>query len=193
MPRRPDPRLEEEILDAAHKLWKKGGEKALTMRRVAIAAGTNTPAVYRRFRDRDDIVRGLLQRIRLEIARELQTGATVEEACERYLDYALNHPWEYELFYQHNYDLNYSPRSRKLAQPITLPARDEMRRKLRERFGDSADNRQSLLMALWMLSHGTAMLLICKSFLPEEEVEARTIFKASIKALLHDGLFVKKV
>ncbi len=55
MPRRPDPDLEGKILDAAQKLWKKGGEKALTMRTVARAAGTNTPAVYRRFRDRDDI------------------------------------------------------------------------------------------------------------------------------------------
>ena len=50
MPRPPDPDLEERILKAARKLWKKGGENALTMRAVAKAAGTkNTPAVYRRF------------------------------------------------------------------------------------------------------------------------------------------------
>ena len=71
MPRRADPELEDKILDAAQKLWKKGGEKALTMRTVARAAGTNTPAVYRRFRDRDDILRGLLQRIRWEIAAQI--------------------------------------------------------------------------------------------------------------------------
>lgn len=72
MPRRPDPDLEGKILNAAQRLWKKGGETALTMRRVAQAAGTNTPAVYRRFRDREDILRALLQRIRLEIAAELE-------------------------------------------------------------------------------------------------------------------------
>ncbi|MGA9307559.1 MAG: helix-turn-helix domain-containing protein, partial [Candidatus Sulfotelmatobacter sp.] len=71
MPRRADPDLEDKILDAAQKLWKKGGEKALTMRTVARAAGTNTPSVYRRFRDRDDILRGLLQRIRWEIAAQM--------------------------------------------------------------------------------------------------------------------------
>ena len=44
MPRHPDPDLEERILKAAHALWRRGGDKALTMRVVARAAGTNTPA-----------------------------------------------------------------------------------------------------------------------------------------------------
>src|SRR2546429_426225 len=44
MPRHPDPDLEERILKAAHTLWKRGGERALTMRAVALAAHTNTPA-----------------------------------------------------------------------------------------------------------------------------------------------------
>ena len=50
MPRHPDPDLEERVLRAADGLWKRGGEHALTMRAVARAAGTNTPAVYRRWR-----------------------------------------------------------------------------------------------------------------------------------------------
>jgi AcrR family transcriptional regulator len=57
MPRQPDPDLQERILNAAQKLWKKGAEKTLTMRAVAKAAGTNTTAVYRRFRNREDILR----------------------------------------------------------------------------------------------------------------------------------------
>jgi TetR/AcrR family transcriptional regulator len=81
VPRRPDPDLEGKILDAAQKLWKKGGEKALTMRAVAKAAGTNTPSVYRRFRDRDDILRALLHRIRLQIAASLETATSPEEGC----------------------------------------------------------------------------------------------------------------
>ena len=66
MPRRPDPDLEALILKAAQKLWRKGGEKALTMRAVAKAARTNTPSVYRRFRTREDILRALLHRVRLD-------------------------------------------------------------------------------------------------------------------------------
>ena len=52
MPRQIDPEVEGRIIQAARKLWHKGGEKALSMRAVAKAAGTNTPAVYRRFRNR---------------------------------------------------------------------------------------------------------------------------------------------
>ncbi|PYP82066.1 MAG: TetR/AcrR family transcriptional regulator, partial [Blastocatellia bacterium AA13] len=55
MPRQPDPELEGRILHAADVLWRRGGEQALTMRAVAQAAGTNTPAVYRRFKNREDL------------------------------------------------------------------------------------------------------------------------------------------
>jgi AcrR family transcriptional regulator len=192
VPRQPDPELEVKILNAAQKLLKKGGEKALTMRAVASAAGTNTPAVYRRFRDREDILRGLLQRIRQEITAELEKAESPEEGCERYLDYALKHPWEYELFYQHDYELHDSPRSR-LRDSIGRPARGVMKRKLQERLGDAAEDNERLLTALWMLGHGTAMLIIVKSITPEEAPEARRIFTASVRTLLRDAEFIRKL
>jgi AcrR family transcriptional regulator len=186
--RRADPDLEGEILNAAQKLWKKGGEKALTLRAVARAAGTNTPAVYRRFRDRDDILRGLLQRIRLEIAAALERGASAEESCERYLDYALSHPHEYELFFQHNYDLHHSPRSSRAGVKLVgQPARDAMRRKLTERLGGVPADHERLLTALWMVVHGAAMLLIGKLILPGEEAEARAVFRKTVAELLGSG------
>jgi AcrR family transcriptional regulator len=189
MPRRPDPDLEKKILDAAQKLWKKGGEKALTMRGVASAAGTNTPAVYRRFRDRDDILRALLDRIRQEIAAALKKGSTPEEACECYLNFALAHPREYELFYQHNYELNYSARARgRRVEAIGRPARDVMTRMLIEKFGESSDNHGRLLMASWMLGHGAAMLIIAKSILPEEQEEARAVFRTAVSELLSERI-----
>src|SRR5436309_2943122 len=49
MARHSDPELEDRILQAARKLWHDGGEEALSMRAVAKAAGTNTPAVYMRW------------------------------------------------------------------------------------------------------------------------------------------------
>jgi AcrR family transcriptional regulator len=185
VPRRPDPDLEGKILDAAQKLWKKGGEKALTMRAVAAAAGTNTPSVYRRFREREDILRGLLQRVRLEIAAELECAGSPEEGCERYLDFALRHRHEYELFYQHNYELHYSPRSKRAGVKLAgQPARDAMRRKLTEKFGESADDHERLLTALWMVVHGAAMLLIAKTILPKDAAEARSVSAAAVAAVL---------
>ena len=185
MPRRPDPDLEGRILDAAQKLWKKGGEKALTMRAVARAAGTNTPSVYRRFRDRDDILRGLLTRFRLEIAAFLEDAVSPEDGCEKYLEFALSHPREYELFYQHDYELFHSPRSRR-PKP-GQPARDAMRRKLLGKLGGTAADHESLLMALWMVGHGAAMLLIDKSILPEAAAAARVTFTKTVAALIEQA------
>jgi AcrR family transcriptional regulator len=180
LPRLPDPDLEEEILDAAQKLWKKGGEKALTMRAVAKAAGTNTPSVYRRFRDRDAILRGLLQRIRLEFAALLQGASSVEEGCERYLDHALSHPREYELFYQKEHELFHSARS------VQRPGRDAIQRKLVERFGGSGADQSQRQLALWMVAHGAAMLLIAKTLLPAEANEARKVFTRTVQTLLRE-------
>ncbi|MFZ0138808.1 MAG: TetR/AcrR family transcriptional regulator [Candidatus Sulfotelmatobacter sp.] len=191
MPRRADPDLEDKILDAAQKLWKKGGEKALTMRTVARAAGTNTPAVYRRFRDRDDILRGLLQRIRWEIAAQLEGISSPEEGCERYLDYAVSHPREYALFFQKEYELFYSARSLRAGfKPTVLPVRDVMRQKVAERLGGASGDHERVVMALRMVVHGAAMLLIEKAILPEDAAEARAVLTASVAALLSaaDGL-----
>ena len=105
MPRQADPELEDRILKAAHRLWKKGAGKALTMRAVAKVAGTNTPAVYRRFRSREDILRALLLRIRQDLIDTITAARSIEEAGERYLDFALNHPHEYELYFQKEYEL----------------------------------------------------------------------------------------
>jgi AcrR family transcriptional regulator len=180
LPRLPDPDLEGKILDAAQKLWKKGGEKALTMRAVAKAAGTNTPSVYRRFRDRDDILRGLLQRIRQEFAALLRDASSVEEGCERYLDHALSHPREYELFYQREHELFRSARS------VPRPGREAIKRKLMERFGGSGADQSQRQLALWMVAHGAAMLLISKTLLPEETEEVRGVFTKTVATLLRE-------
>jgi len=189
VPRRPDPDLEGRILDAAQRLWKKGGEQALTMRAVAKAAGTNTPSVYRRFRDRDDILRGLLQRVRLEMAALVKGAASAEEGCERYLDFALSHPREYELSFRHEHDLFRSARSKRAGmKPVGRPSREAMQRKLTEKLGGKAGDHEDLLTALWMVVHGAAMLMIERLILPEEEAQARKVFTETVAALLgQDG------
>lgn len=185
MPRQADPELEGKILEAARKLWKKGGAKGLTMRAVARAAGTNTPSVYRRFRHRDDILRALLQRIRLELAAELQAGSSPEESCERYLDFALHHPHEYELFYLHEYELFHSARSSRAGVRLaSRPGRNVMKQKLAEKFGGTPDDHEDMVTALWMITHGAAMLLIAKTILPKDVAAARAVFTQAVAALL---------
>jgi AcrR family transcriptional regulator len=188
MPRRPDPDLEAQILKAARMLWKKGGDKALTMRAVAQASGTNTPAVYRRFRHRDDILRALLQRVRVELAAVIESVSSPEEACECGLDYALSHPREYQLFFQKEYELFHSPRSGYAGSKPSRPAQEAVKRKLAEKLGGSPEDHGKLAWALFMIVHGAAMLMIAKTILPKDAEQARAVFTASVAALLRNGL-----
>jgi AcrR family transcriptional regulator len=192
MARQPDPDLEDRILNAARKLWKKGAGKALTMRAVARAAGTNTPAVYRRFPRREDILRALLQRTRQEIFRQLDSASSVEEACERYLDYSLSNPHEYELYYLHEYELFFSGRP---ARGATLnqifkqkrPAVELMKGKLAAQLSGPPDDYACLTLAIWALLHGTVMLLIAKTIQPQHAAEMRSACRTSVETLLREA------
>src|SRR5215472_12898796 len=97
MPRRINPELENRILQAARTLWHRGGETALNMRAIAKAAGTNTPAVYRRFRKREDILRALVELYQRELFERLQPCRSLHEMAQVFLKFALERPREYEL------------------------------------------------------------------------------------------------
>jgi len=184
MPRHPDPGLEERILNAAAKLWKKGAEKTLTMRAVAKAAGTNTPAVYRRFKDRTDILHALLRRLQKDVADVVRASQSAEDACERFLEFAVSHPHEYELFYEHAYQLPH---------PVRGPMREHrptmalMEVRLAERLGGTPEEHTRLALALWAVTHGTAMILISKSIPDEHAAELRSVFSSTVKSMVRNA------
>jgi AcrR family transcriptional regulator len=152
LPRQADPQLEQRILDAACRLWSRGGEAALTMRGVAKAAGTTTPTVYERYHDRDDILRAVRIQTRVELFAVLSRTRTITQACERYLEFALEHPHAYEVLFDG------------FAQAPSLhepwPSFNLMRQRLTERLGGTPRERTRLMLSVWSLMHGTAMLMI---------------------------------
>jgi len=187
MSRPPDPGLEDRILNAAYKLWKKDGSRALTLRAVARAANTNTPAVYRRFRDRQDIVRALIRRTQQEFGSILQPCLSVEEAVAAYLRYALSHPHEYELFYQYLHELSGSiPPGRAPSLKELRPNFALMETKLSEQLGGAPKDHRRLGLALWALAHGTITLLLSKAVPPGQEAALRSGFTAAVRAMLQD-------
>jgi AcrR family transcriptional regulator len=197
MARPRDPDLEDRILKAARRLWKKEGQHSLTLRAVARVARTNTPAVYRRFPHRDDILRALLQQTKQEVLQQLTTASSVEDACERYLDFALSHPHEYELYYLHEYELFFSSQSKRgltLNQLINQkrPAVEFIKGKLATQMGGQPDDYTLSTLALWALLHGTAMLLIAKTVQPEHAAEMRTACRASVETLLREARTIKR-
>lgn len=156
MPRHPDPALETRILAAASRLWARGGEKALTMRAVAKAAGTTTPTVYERYRDRDDILRALRLQTRRELYASLIQTRTLRNAIERYLQFALQQTHAYEVLFDG------------VAKPPSLhepwPSFNLMRERILRQTGGTTRQHNRLILATWCLMHGTAMLIIRGGF-----------------------------
>jgi len=152
LPRQADPQLEQRILEAASRLRARGGEKALTMRAVAKAAGTTTPTVYERYRDRDDILRALRIQTRVDLFSTLRASRTLAQACQFYLEFALEHRHAYEVLYD------------RFAEPPSLhepwPSFNLLRERLTKRLGGTPRQHTRLMLSLWSLMHGTAMLLI---------------------------------
>jgi AcrR family transcriptional regulator len=187
MPRQPDPDLEDRILNAAHRLWKRGGEKSLTMRAVARAARTNTPAVYRRFKDREDLVRGLLRHMAARIRRDFEAGESIEEMAEAYVESALRTPHDYELFYTHAGAMNV-PRGTGPLRPIrdSRPNFAFLEESLATRLGGAPEDHTQLALAIWATLHGATMLLFNRAIPRGHEEEMRSACRSAVKALI-DG------
>jgi AcrR family transcriptional regulator len=164
LPRHPDPFLEDQILNAAAGLWRKGGDKALTIRAVAQAAHTTTPTIYRRFKNREEILRVLRSRIQQDLLNVLQTCRSAQEATQRYVEFAWSHPHEYELFFADESKSSYAGGQRRSRAGRSKGTKVElMKAKLAEWLGGSAGDYEHLALALWALNHGTSMLLISKT------------------------------
>jgi len=174
MSRHIDPEVGERILQAARKLWHKGGESALSMRAVAKAAGTNTPAVYRRFRNREEILRALVSYYQQELFKVLQPCRSLQELGQAYIDFVLRSPREYEL-------LNSG-----LLERVSKgrPNLDFVIAQSSEWLGGEPGEHAPLVFALWALSHGTAMLKVSGTVRVEDFPKLRAAFTRAIDVLV---------
>ena len=174
MPRHVDPDLKARIMVAARKLWHKGGEKALSMRAVAAEARTNTPAVYRRFRNREELLRALVESYQKEIFRIIEPCGSLKEVGERYLDFAVSNPREYQLVM-----------SGLLARMSKgRPNLEFLMKRSSEWLGTQDHDSRRLVLTLWGLLHGTAMLKISGTMLEEDYFLARSAFAGAIDVLM---------
>jgi AcrR family transcriptional regulator len=182
MPRQPDPLLEGRILEAAKKLYMKGGEKALSMRTLAKSAHTNTPAVYRRFRNRKAILHALMKQYQQDLTRALQPSSSPQEACQRLLEFALARPLEYQLIFAEWFSRFQERR----------PNLEYLKKKFAEWLGGSPEDHSSLALGLWAQIHGTAMLMISKAVSAEQHAELRSIFSTAVELLVSHASRIDK-
>jgi AcrR family transcriptional regulator len=177
MPRKPEPQLQARILEAAVQLYLKGGEKSLSMRKLAKLARTNTPAVYRRFRNRDAILRALADYFRGNYYEVLEPCRSQEELCQAMLDRALSRPREYQLFFSELISKVPGPRS----------SFEFVKTKAAEWLGGSPEDHVEMVLALFALVHGTAMLMISGAVTPKNQSKMRGAFTTSVRILLRNA------
>jgi AcrR family transcriptional regulator len=149
MPPIADKHLEERILKAALRLWRKRGENGLTLRGVAEEANTTTPTLYKRFRNKEALRLALAYRFREELTADLLSSPTIEQGHRRYLAYVTSHPREYELLSEYWGHFFSSPR----------PVRIWMLTQLATRLGGAPDEYAAVYEGIFLLCHGASTLL----------------------------------
>ena len=159
MPRKPDSRLEERILNAAYKLWVQGGEHALTMRAVARGAGTTTPTLYERFKDKNDLMSALQARAQQSLFQAIEPARSITEACRIAIEFTVAHGHEYELIAK-----DWAAR---LSRKDPTPSFDLIKARLADQLGGAPDDHLQLALGLVTLYHGASMLLLGEGIHPQ--------------------------
>ena len=151
MPPHADQLLEERILKTAQKLWRTRGQAGLTLRAVAREAGTTTPTVYKRFRNKEALRKALAERVRLQLNEYLFAAKSLEDVSRRYLEFADEHPHEYQLLV-HSWSDIFHP-------DFPRPGRLWLMTQFAERFGGDPEDYSRCFYAMFLLAHGAASLL----------------------------------
>ena len=128
-------------------------EKGLTLRGVAEQAGTTTTTVYKRFRNKEQLLHALAERVYQQLIVRITSAASLEEACRRYLSFAENHPEEYKLLYARLWTTVFAPGRSRPTQEWTLA-------QLASRFGGDPNDYVQSHFALFLVVHGAASLLM---------------------------------
>ena len=177
MPRKLDTQLEGRIVDAAYQIWQKRGEQALTMRRVARAAGTTTPTLYERFSDKNDLLALLRRRARLNLYSAIKDSRTPEQLCRRALDFFTGHPNDYRLISE-DWAIAFASKEH-------MPSFEFMKQRIAAQLGGPSDQYTRLALALVALLHGTATLLLSANTREKNSREFRQACLTACGALIH--------
>lgn len=187
----------ERIIDAAIAAYLDGGIKAVTMRRLAKAVRVTPMALYRHFRNKDELLAALIDegfRLFAEYQFRALEGATAAErlllAGQAFLDFTLQRPEFFKVIFM-------SPdifANATIPEEVTARARttyqflvDRVAEGVREGYLQNADP-EKMARTIWSLSHGLASLYLT-GLLECDEAAYRESF---MDAFLHlgEGIYV---
>ena len=94
------------ILEAAHRLFLRGGETAVTLRRVAEMIEFSATTIYQHFPNKESLLREVCATEFALLAQSLQRAETLPEPMDRlrkvaslYVDFGLQHPEHYRVLF----------------------------------------------------------------------------------------------
>jgi AcrR family transcriptional regulator len=177
----PDKQLEERILMAARRLWREHGDKGLTLRAVALAAGTTTPTVYKRFRNKEAIRRALALTFREEMLAEVFASSCLEEVYRRYLAHAEANPHQYDLLRLEWAELYTPSRLR--------PGRVWVMAQMADRFGGRSEEYGYFVDALFLICHGASTLLTVEGETKARDAIREACIRTCDRMLEHMEIF----
>jgi len=111
----------------------------------------------------------------------------MEEAAAPYLDFALSHPRQYELFFAHQHLLRQWLPGRKTFDREKNPAFFWGLEKLSKQLGGPPENHVPLVASIWAMVHGTASLLISQAVDPKLEGEMREHCQRAVRLLIREA------
>lgn len=192
-PRRADPDLSANLLEAAARLLAEQGPSALTTRRLAAAVGTSTMAVYTRFSGMDDLVRALVyEGFRHLAGRMGAVGASADPVADvaelgiAYRENALEHRHLYAVMFGGSSLVGFSltDEDRNHGRYTLAILVDAVERSMRSgRFNDS--DAQLVAHRMWIALHGLVTLEL-GGYLTEP-YDADTCFEAQLRGVLHEA------
>ena len=151
MPRKADPKLEQSIVDAALRLLARQGVEAVTMREVAKAAGTTTPTLYERFKDRDALLEAITNCHRDRLVTTLEPKDSLEQAAKKFFAYCRKNP--------HAVDLLLKRIASNLKSKTRGPMYELVRTNLVRVDGFVDEDAEEMTLATSSLIFGTALLV----------------------------------
>ncbi len=96
----------DEILEVARDLFLESGLEGLTMRRVARRVGISAPAIYRHFKNKNEILQHIVDQARRRFQERYfraRRGRSPKQrlrlAVRHYIDFALEHPHDYKIIF----------------------------------------------------------------------------------------------
>jgi AcrR family transcriptional regulator len=152
MPRLPDAELEAKIVAAAMRLLDRGGESSITLRSVAKEAGTTTPTIYQRFRNREDLMKGVVRRATTELMDVLEPASSIEGIFRIYLRDVTTRPNRMGLMVE-TFGSRY-------AAGEEMPAFELLQSHIAEEIGVKGRECEDLALAIASLGFGTAQGMI---------------------------------